>query len=415
MRRKFGLIIGLLFMTAVLLVACAGPQGEVGSPGPSGPAGPEGPQGPPGPAGPPGPQGEAAAGTASADYVGSNTCGGCHADIYDKFIKSGHPWQLNQVAGGQAPVYPFTEIPAPPDGYTWDDISYVVGGYNWKAIFLDKQGYLITDKPGAVISDTTYLNQYNFANKGLAKDAAWVSNHAGEAQLEYSCGSCHTTGYDPQGHQDDLPGIAGMWAAPGVQCEACHGPGSLHIADPRGVRMPIVRDMQMCAQCHFQSDIIPVGAPDSAKTSSTGANRFQGKHLVMDCVLCHDPHAGIVQLRQAQVRTTRIACETCHYKEAKYQNSSVHPKVAVCTDCHMPLLYQSAWSDPVKFSGDIHAHSMAIDPTQITQYSQDGSLLPQISLDYACRSCHHEGGKAGAKTDDALLAKASGYHNPPQP
>ena len=37
---------------------------------------------------------------------------------------------------GQPPDYPFTEIPSPPEGYTWDDIAYAIGGYNWKAHFI---------------------------------------------------------------------------------------------------------------------------------------------------------------------------------------------------------------------------------------------------------------------------------------
>ena len=62
---------------------------------------------------------------------------------------------------GKAPTYPFTKIEKLPEGYTWNDISYVIGGY-WKARFMDKKGYIITDKPGATVSDTKYLNQWNF-------------------------------------------------------------------------------------------------------------------------------------------------------------------------------------------------------------------------------------------------------------
>ena len=52
----------------------------------------------------------------------------------------------------------------------------------------------------------------------------------------YDCGACHTTGWvadtdaDTDGtladNQDGLPGIHGTWAAPGIHCEACHGPGA---------------------------------------------------------------------------------------------------------------------------------------------------------------------------------------------
>jgi hypothetical protein len=37
---------------------------------------------------------------------------------------------------------------------------------------MDKNGYIITDKPGATVSDTEYLNQYNFANP-IVGAAGW--------------------------------------------------------------------------------------------------------------------------------------------------------------------------------------------------------------------------------------------------
>ena len=32
--------------------------------------------------------------------------------------------------------YHFTEIPCLPEGYAWDDIAYVIGGYHWKTRFI---------------------------------------------------------------------------------------------------------------------------------------------------------------------------------------------------------------------------------------------------------------------------------------
>jgi Collagen triple helix repeat (20 copies)/Cytochrome c554 and c-prime len=414
---RSSLFLGAAALLALLiLVACAGPEGPVGVPGPAGPPGPEGPQGPPGDTGPAGPQGEAAPpGSIAADYVGSAACQVCHSDIFDTFSKSGHPWQLVKVDSGQAPTYPFSEVPSPPDGYTWNDIAYVVGGYEWKARFLNQDGYLITGPPGAAGS-ADYLNQYNLANDALGKSADWVAYHSGETDLPYDCGSCHTTGYSPQGHQDDLAGINGTWAEPGVQCERCHGPGSQHISNPRGIRMLIDRDGELCAECHRGTVTGPMPVKDGLiQMDDQYADMFQSKHLALDCVTCHDPHSGVAQLRQAGEPTTRTACETCHFQEAKYQNSTVHPNVGVtCVDCHMPAIAQVAWGNADTFAGDVHVHMMAIDPTQISQLSEDGATaLPQLSLDSACRGCHVDGGRAGPKTDEQLMERATGYHNRP--
>ena len=212
----------------------AGPQGLEGPPGPEGPQGPTGPTGPQGPTGPPGEVAEVVA-AASAEYAGSERCSTCHGEIYEMFMKSGHAWKLNPVVDGQPPEYPFTEVPDPPEGYAWDDITYVIGGYNWKARFIDQNGYIIT-------GDENATTQYNYANEAVGTEAGWAAYHAGEVEKPYDCGPCHTTGYSawpPDARQDDLPGLIGTWAEPGVQCEACHGPGSLHASDPHGVALVV--------------------------------------------------------------------------------------------------------------------------------------------------------------------------------
>lgn len=427
------LVVTAVLAVALLLAACAqqagpagpaGPQGEPGPAGPQGPPGPEGPQGPagsqgePGPAGPEGPQGPAgpsgeaaaAAAAAGAEYVGSATCSRCHSEIYETFMKSGHPWKLNPVVDGQPPDYPFTEVPNPPEGYTWDDVSYVIGGYNWKARFIGQDGFIIT-------GDSDATTQYNFANPIVGNEAGWVAYHAGE-QKAYDCGPCHTTGYSawpPDSHQDDKPGLIGTWAEPGITCERCHSPGSLHAENPHGVRMVVDRDAELCGECHLR------GAPEAVNAKGGFIRHheqyeelFQSKHITLDCVVCHDPHEGVVQLRQAGEQATRTQCENCHFEQAKYQDSAVHPAVADCIDCHMPRIVKSAVGDAAKFTGDIRTHLMAIDPDQIGQFTEDGSeALSQIGLDFACRGCHVEGGMATPKTDEELIEKAVGYHERP--
>ncbi|MEW6406204.1 MAG: multiheme c-type cytochrome, partial [Chloroflexota bacterium] len=404
-----------LLIASLALVAFAGPHGPEGPAGPAGPPGPEGPQGPAGPAGPPG---EAAEGVAVAEYAGSSVCAGCHEEIATVFGMSGHAYKLNPVVDGQPPEYPFTEVTELPEGYTWDDILYVIGGYNWKARFIDKDGYIITGPPGTRgDGNTDYVNQYNFANPVVGNEAGWSAYQVGK-ETPYNCGSCHTTGYTPQGNQMDLPGLIGTWAEEGVTCEECHGPGSLHVQNPQGVQMVVDRDAELCGQCHRR------GAPEAVNANGGFIEHheqyeelFQSKHITIDCVVCHDPHAGVVQLRKAEegTPTTRTQCENCHFEKAQYQDSEVHPAVAECIDCHMPRVTKSAVGNAEMFTGDIRTHLMAIDPTQIGQFSEDGSeALSQLGLDFACRHCHVEGGSATPKTDEELIDKASGYHDRPE-
>ncbi len=403
MRKSTLVTVLIILIVALMLAAC---QGEDG---PQGPAGPEGPQGLPGPAGtdgepgPPGVAGEDGASYAPPTYVGSETCAECHQELSEKFNLSGHPYKLNPVVDGQEPEYPFTDLPGPPDGYTWDDISYVIGGYNWKARFIDKEGYIITGDEGVA-------TQYNFYNSDIGLGDEWVPYQAGE-KLPYDCGACHTTGYSPAGNQDGLEGIIGTWAEPGIQCEECHGPGSLHAQHPASFEMKVDRDSAACGGCHYRDVVEEVDSSDGLiRHHEQYEELFQSKHAVIDCVQCHDPHIGVIQLREEEAdKTTRVECQDCHFKESQNFNLDFHTKN--CIECHMPRITMSAVGDAAKFTGDIRTHLMAIDPKQIGQFNEDGSLaLSQIGLDFACRHCHVEGGNASPKSDAELIEAASGIH-----
>jgi len=121
--KKTILLIAGVFFIAIALASCAGQIG------------PEGPLGPAGPA-------AEVPGVFGAEYVGTAACGECHTDTYDVFMQSGHPYKLNPVVDGQPSEYPFTVVDQLPEGYTRDDISYVIGGYNWKYRFVDNEGFI---------------------------------------------------------------------------------------------------------------------------------------------------------------------------------------------------------------------------------------------------------------------------------
>ncbi len=347
-----------------------------------------------------------------ADYVGREACSECHSEIYETFMKSGHPFKLNKVVDGQPPVYPFTEVLDVPVGYTWDDISYVIGGYNWKARFIDNEGFIITGAEGP----EPYGAQYNFANPVVGNDPHWVPYHQGEKK-PYTCGTCHTTGYsnEPGTHQDGLPGLIGTWTEPGVQCEECHGPGSLHVANPRGVRPIVDRTSDQCGKCHYRGVPEDVDAKGGfIKHHEQYEELFQSKHMALDCIDCHDPHAGVIALRKANVPATRTQCANCHFKEEKYQASAVMKAMVDCIDCHMPRVTKSAVGNKATFTGDIRTHLMAIDPTQVSQFTEDGKFaLSQLGLEFGCRSCHVEDGIATNYTDRELMEEAYNYHARP--
>lgn len=327
-------------------------------------------------------------------YLGSENCGYCHSDIYAAFRKSGHPYKLTKVVGGQAPTYPFSAVPSPPAGVSWSDVTYVIGGFGWKARFLGKDGYIIT---------AGGKNQYNLATR------AW-SDYEKDTKKPYNCGPCHTTGYRPDGHQDGLPGIVGRWAFPGIQCERCHGPGSLHAQAPQSIPMAVDTRSELCGDCHNR------GGKNERIMAKGGFiqhheqyNELQASSMrVLSCVTCHDPHTGVLYNDLEGANALKLACEDCH-KDAR-KAIQAGPLAAVkgnapCVDCHMPRATKSAVAAG-KYVGDIRTHLFKInsDPSA-QQFSADGSLAnPYLTLEFACLGCH------GAKDKAWAAANASRVH-----
>ncbi len=412
MPRAYQILLVLLLLFAA---ACQDVGALQGPTGPAGPQGPPGPTGEPGPAGIPGPPGEPGADFESASYIGSEACAQCHESISETFALSGHP-HIMQPVEGAAPDYPFTEVPAPPEGTTWEDVRYVIGGYNWKALFVDNQGFIMT-------GDEESATQYTLTNNRIRQTGEWVAYHPGE-ELPYDCGACHTTGYSPRGNQDDLPGMVGRFALPGVQCEACHGPGSLHVNEPFAWPMRVNRDARACTGCHVrQPHDGDLDVRDGFIQHQTEyGDLSSSKHLVLDCVDCHDPHAGVVQLRRQGADTVTTECADCHFDIARNGENPAHAglDLVTCVTCHMPQLIQNASGAPEEFTGDVSTHVVAIDAGQIEQFvlteeGEPAGIHPQIALNFSCRQCHNENGLGRPKSDEELLEVARDYHTSAQP
>ena len=173
----------------------------------------------------------------TSTYVGSEKCKTCHAEIYNGWKTTGHPYKLMTPGEAKAFGLPF------PDGYTENDIYMVIGGWGWKSRYMDSNGYIIT-KTGADRS-INGSNQYNIAT------SKWADYNPGKA-MKYECGQCHTTGYSLAGNQDKKPGITGTWEEKGIGCEACHGPASIHITGGGGKGTGILKNNSsaLCGNCH---------------------------------------------------------------------------------------------------------------------------------------------------------------------
>lgn len=309
----------------------------------------------------------------ASDYVGSKACFKCHSDQYNSFIVSGHPYKLSKAEDAKKRAIPL------PKGYSWDDISYVIGGAYKKARYIDKQGYIIT----AAKDGSELKTQYNI------ETGTWSFYHKGERK-PYTCGACHTTGFKPDGHQDGLPGIKGTWTAPGIQCEACHGSGKGHIKT--GDKTKIVKDTssELCGKCHIRGNKNKIPAKKGFIRHHEQFNEhLAGPHKAMNCVTCHDPH------KRAQF-SIKIKCSTCHATQAAaFKGSSMEQVGVTCKDCHMPRVTKSAQAKG-KYEGDIRTHLYRIN-TDVnanmfkTEKIDDKKKVyanNYVTLDFACLNCH---------------------------
>ncbi|RMD62368.1 hypothetical protein D6833_07040, partial [Candidatus Parcubacteria bacterium] len=291
-------------------------------------------------------------------YVGSSTCQTCHSTIYDDVMKSGHPHKLKKIEGA-APTYPegtSEGVPAPPTGFTWNDITYVIGGYGWKARFMDSEGYILT-------GDTE--RQWNLSNPDLGLEAHWTGYDASEAPRKpYTCGACHTTGWVATGetgpHQDNLPGIYGTWAEPGVTCEACHGPGSDHAAAPSTTNISKVEN---CNSCHIRGDVNQIDASGGLiKHHEQFEELLASPHDTLSCATCHDVHKS-TRYELGGFLGEDQTCKTCHADV-----TMKYPQMAnlECVDCHMPKTVKSAVAINIDYvggsvlKGDIKSHIFSI-------------------------------------------------------
>jgi len=299
-------------------------------------------------------------------YAGAARCAPCHQEIFEHWSQTGHARILHRPGAIEV-----RDIPLPL-GFSAEDISYIVGGFRWKALFLDRQGYFVTSSesgPGA--------NQFNLRSRH------WVDFRPGE-KIPYDCGRCHTTGYLPEGHQDGLPGIVGSWRFDGVQCEHCHGPGARHVASRR--REDIVTRPANCPSCHSQESTAGIPLVGDFLAPYTEANQLEKSQMrSLGCTGCHDPH-------RTGEGSQRRSCASCHPKVAElYRESLMEKAGVVCIDCHMPPAGLLAEARPDSLHGDLRSHLFVIrhreDFPKRTRAGA-GSNPGFLTVDYTCMPCH---------------------------
>jgi len=347
-----------------------------------------------------------------SNYLGSAACGACHPEIAALHSIHGHAHQLNRIEG-VAPTYPGEasggNVPQPPSGFAWEDISYVIGGYLRRALFVDQDGYILE-------TGVTGVNkQWNLTFPDNGAVAGFVAYNATQTQrqpYEYSCFVCHTTGPRPQDpnlpvFQENRKGIAGTWQEAGVRCEACHGPGSRHVGNPHNRDEFTDASARFCGTCHAPGtgEVIQAEGGFIQYREQYAEFRASGGHAGLACVDCHNPHASALNSENG----FRQPCTACHPdKDLGFHAGKVYTRGDFveeldCQSCHLPLAGKSATSfivgDSAGRVGDVHTHIFRIstEPVGFTaMFTPDGSAVVKdsagkaaVTVDFVCLRCHN--------------------------
>jgi len=214
-------------------------------------------------------------------------------------------------------------------------------------------------------------------------------------------------------------------------CEACHGPGSIHMDDPelKGSILnfkeaSFMETSNACLACHNRSHALQ--------------NFRREKHLQTgeSCLACHTIHQEIPR-PQLLAKNPRKLCFSCHPDKISRFNLPYHHKIIegrmTCWSCHDPhntqispqslgykqIIGQCYTCHPSQRGPFTYEHLASnITKCQVCHDphgSENAKLLRRSSQYFLCLECHSgtdlSQGRLGEKTPDFHITTHSTYQN----
>ncbi len=296
-----------------------------------------------------------------ARHVGSAACAGCHAEAYAAWQGSHHALAMQTLHGAAMRGDVAAGLPedtARPDtalrergGALYvvttdgqDDlrefaVRYTFGVEPLQQYLLDAGGGRLQawdvawdDRPGALGGQRWYA--LNGPGITPQDPLHWTRHGANWNQM---CADCHSTavvkGYD---RASDV--YATEYAEISVGCEACHGPGSLHVsdpADPAGFAQldAPAAEIGVCAQCHSRrSQLVDGFVPgddyfDHYRPAMLDQGLYHVDGQILDEVFVYG------SFLQSRMHGAGVTCSNCHEPHSAELRISGD---GVCTQCHSP-------------------------------------------------------------------------------
>ena len=347
----------------------------------------------------------------SATYVGIQACKGCHSDKHATFIETGMGMSFHKAErqyskadfSGIKPVYD-KKLDLYYYPY-WENNSLYIQEFRLQGRdTIHNRREKITHIVGSgqhtnshFWTDGEHLYQAPltfYTQKGIwdLPPGYEEFNTRFNRKIDIECMSCHT------GMPKTKEGSVNIFETLplGIDCERCHGPGSLHVKDKSNGLIVDTRkqtdwsivnpkrlhwklQVDICQRCHLQgnnvlkpgkkfTDFRPGMHLDSVFTvympSYQGntsfvmaghAERFQmsacfkgsnkgnlnqyNANINFTCINCHNPHVSVKKTNQDRFNQTCVSCHQPKTKKSNHQGCSLSPTVRgnrTCVNCHMP-------------------------------------------------------------------------------
>ncbi len=339
----------------------------------------------------------------TARYVGMNTCRLCHQGIYNTFIKTGMGKSIDLATRTKSSgIFPEATVYDDSSGMSyhafWAHDSLYMKEYR---LHKKDTEFVRTERVSFIIGSGQHTNSHLQLVNGYVhqmpmtfytQKKKWAlppgfengMNTHFSRKIGLECMSCHN------GYPGLVMGSENKYTAvpTGIDCERCHGPGSIHVAQRQNgskvdtakyidysivnpAKLPIDAQFDVCQRCHLQgnavlkegksfydfrpgkklSDVISVFLPkysnaddefimashaDRLKQSQCFIQSYQqagSKDVLrpykgaMTCVTCHNPH---VSVRETNKNVFNDACNNCHNQKLLDKKRLTELKKANC-------------------------------------------------------------------------------------